>query len=106
MFRVKILCVVSDEILEAFHRCFGVSNQGVQLILELGNLGHFREVPINVEAFRTKFPMKSASKGFEQNLQRHKESERYKEVQKFKHICELIFVGWSWTHLTFCWSFW
>ena len=33
----------------------------------------------------------------------------WKEVQKVKHICELnrlIIVGWSWTELTFCWSFW
>ena len=76
MFCVKILRVASYEILQAFHRCFAVSYQGVQFIVKLGNLRKFCEILINVEVFCTKFPMKSASKGFEQNLQRHKESER------------------------------
>ena len=93
MFCVKILRVASYEILEVFHSGFGVSDQGVQLIFKLANLRHFLIWFWSV--FFTKFPMKAASKGFEQNLQRHKESERDKEVQKFKHICELnrlIFV--------------
>ena len=41
MFGVKILGVVSYEILQVFHRGFAVFNQGVQLILKLGNLGIF-----------------------------------------------------------------
>ena len=50
MFRVKIFRIASNEILEAFHRCFATSYQRVQLLLKLGNLRHFCEILINVEA--------------------------------------------------------
>ena len=78
MFCMKILGVVSDEVLNVFHSCFAVANQRLEFVLKFRNLEVLSSgSDWNSEIIcGTKFPMKLASKGFEQNLQRHKESVR------------------------------
>ena len=48
MFCMKILGVVSDEVLKVFHSCFAVANQRLEFVLKFRNLKYFLQDLIEI----------------------------------------------------------
>ena len=48
MFCMKILGVVSDEVLNVFHSCFAVADQRLEFVLKFRNLKYFLQVLIEI----------------------------------------------------------